>query len=257
MRLFCIGHKAPLITPNLLYTHISPVVIAGTSQLIIPDDKFGARFHGSILSEYTQLLGLAEFLKDAPAFEKIYIFQYRKFISFRPGLQLSINQPYSYASPPNEGVELFPRPDEFLTLGDALLLGPAIKIRSIAHHYAQFHLVEDFSKFIFSLKSLNKFTGKRCEEFINCDLLLPAPSLGVIRVDIFLRHMQILRAVWENFSSNFSINHRGYQRRLGGFLLERLHSFLLYEEVSINQTIQAHHGYQIVISDSPSIAQTI
>jgi hypothetical protein len=256
MKLFCIGHKAPKFLIDLPYTHVSPVDFFGINQLIIPDDIYGKNYHGSILSEYTQLFGLAEFLKDASSLEKFYIFQYRKFISFRPGAQTSTNQPYSYACSSEEGATLFPSPDEISTLGDALLVGPAIKIRSIAHDYSERHFVEDFSKFVLSLRSLNEFDEKRCEDFINCEMLLPAPSLGVSRVDIFLKHMSILKLAWEHFCNHFSISRDGYQRRLGGFLLERLHSFLLYEEINIKKNFVVFQGYQIVISNSLIIEQT-
>jgi hypothetical protein len=157
----------------------------------------------------------------------------------------------------DEGGTLFPTKDEFSSLGEALLLGPAIKMRSIAHQYASHHLVEDFSKFILSLNSLNGFNEKRCENFINCEILLPAPSLGVTRVDIFLKHMAILKLTWEHFSNHFSISRDGYQRRVGGFLLERLHSFLLYEEINFLKNYAAFQGNQIVISDSLFIKPTI
>jgi hypothetical protein len=238
------------------YTHVSPVVYPGINQLIIPDDIYGEKFHGSILSEYTQLFGLAEFLKDSSSSEKLYIFQYRKFISFRPGASVSANVPFVYACSLDECGTLFPTKDEFSRLGNRLLSGPMVKIRSIAHQYSSYHLVEDFCKFILSLNSLNGFDEKHCENFINCEILFPAPSLGVTRVDIFLKHMAILKLAWEHFSNHFSISRDGYQRRIGGFLLERLHSFLLYEEIIVKKNYAAFQGNQIVISDSLIIEPT-
>ena len=87
-------------------------------------------------------------------------------------------------------------------------------------------------------------------------MLIPAPSLGVTRVDIFLKHMNLLTLAWKHFSNHFSIFRDGYQRRLGGFLLERLHSFLIYEEINVKQNFVAFQGSQIVISDSLIIEQT-
>ena len=119
-------------------------------------------------------------------------------------------------------------------------------MRSIAHQYSSAHLVEDFSKFILSLNSLNGFNEKHCENFINCEILFPAPSLGITRVDIFLKHMAILKLAWEHFSNHFSISRDGYQRRVGGFLLERLHSFLLYEEITVKKNYRRNY-YKIIL----------
>ena len=257
MKYYCIGHKVPIFSPDSPYTHVSPVVCQEINQLIIPENLYGEKFHGSVLSEYTQLFGLAEFLKDSSGSEKLYIFQYRKFISFRPGIKRSKNQPYSFACSPEEGGTLFPSKVELSKLGEALLTGQAIKIRSIAHQYSEAHLVEDFSRFILSLYSLNGFDEKRCENFINCEMLIPAPSLGVTRADIFLKHMAILKLAWEHFSNHFSISRDGYQRRLGGFLLVRLHSYLLYEEINIKKNYSVFQGHRITIADSLIIQKTI
>jgi hypothetical protein len=257
MKLFCIGHKAPLFSIELPYTHVSPVLCCGIKQLIIPDDSLGVNYHGNILSEYTQLFGLSEFIKNQSSSEKIYIFQYRKFISFRKNHQISTNLPYSFICSPKEATDLFPSEIELSGLGNHLLVGPTIKLRSLADNYGRSHLIEDFSKFILSLSSLIDFDTKRCEKFIDCPMLIPAPSLGVTRVDVFLKHMSTLKAVWSHFSNHFSINRDGYQRRVGGFLLERLHSFLIYEDVNINNNFDCIQGHQIIISNSPIISPTI
>lgn len=257
MNLYCVGHRAPIFTINTSYKLVSPFSCPNIDQLIIPDDALGEFFHGKILSEYIQLFGLAEFLKNNPKNEKFYIFQYRKFISFNQSPQISANQNYSYVSSPTDATTLFPTPDELHSLEGRLLLGPALKIRSIAHHYATFHLTEDFTKFILSVSTLSDFNSKLCKEFIDCELLFPAPSLGVTQVDLFLKHMSILKSAWEHFSNNFYKNRDGYQRRVGGFLLERLHSFLIFQDIHVYGNYKATQGFQIVINNSPLIAQTV
>lgn len=257
LKYYCIGHKPPTFLHSESYIHVSPNVFPGLNQLIVPDDLYGDKFHGSVLSEYAQLFGLAEFLKNVSISEKFYIFQYRKFISLQPGHQRSTNVPYVFSSSPEEGSRLFPSKDELSRHSEKLLFGPAVYIRSMAHQYSLNHHVEDFSRFILSLNSLDGFDEKRCDNFINCELLIPAPSLGVTCTDIFLKHMAILKLAWEHFSNHFSTSRDGYQRRVGGFLLERLHSFLLYEEINIKKKYSVFQGHQIVISDSQIIKPTI
>ena len=253
MKYYCIGHKLPTFIVSESYIHVSPNVYPELNQLIVPDDLYGEQFHGRILSEYTQLFGLAEYLKDAPRDEKFYIFQYRKFISLRQPTTLSANLPHAYACSSTESALFFPSQNELSRLGDELLLGKIIgNIGSIAEFYAANHDVNDFSAFMISLYSAVGFNEQRCKNFINYQILLPAPSLGVFKVDIFLKHMEVLKMVWTHFAEHFFVARNGYQRRVGGFLLERLHSFLICEEV-INKIYNVAHGNQIVVSDSLEI----
>lgn len=257
MKYFCIGHRAPLFRPSALYTHVSPIAYSELQQIIIPDDAFGLKYHGSILSEYTQLFGLAKILQGSPKDDKLYIFQYRKFLSLIKGSQLSSNMPYVYACSANEAENLFPYHLTLQSLDADFFIGEPIQLNSIAHQYALSHRVEDFSAFIYSLSKINGFNERRCMDFIYSKMLLPAPSIGLFRVGAFLEHMHILQVVWEHFSSNFYVSREGYQRRVGGFLLERLHSFLILEEIECKRLASIKQGYQIVISDSLEIVPTI
>jgi hypothetical protein len=236
---------------------VSPIVLQELEQIIVPDDIFGPKYHGSILSEYTQLFGLAGILEGSPKDERIYIFQYRKFLSLMKGSQLSSNMPYVYACLPEEGEKLFPSHLDLQGLMDEFVIGQPIQLNSMAHQYALSHRVEDFSAFIYSLSKINGFNERRCMDFIYSKMLLPAPSIGLFSIGAFLEHMHILQIVWEHFSSNFYVSREGYQRRVGGFLLERLHSFLILEEIECKRPVSIKQGYQIVISDSLEIVPTI
>jgi len=250
MKYYCIGHRPPIFSPSEPYIHVSPNVYPELNQLIVPDDLYGEKFHGHILSEYTQLFGLAEYLKDARRDEKFYIFQYRKFISLKQPTTLSTNQPYAYSASSTESVLLFPREDELLGPMSDVLVGTGItNFGTINEQYGRCHNINDFSAFIASINSVEEFDEQFCKRFINYPILLPAPSLGVFRVDIFLKHMELLKVVWAHFAEYFFVARDGYQRRVGGFLLERLHSFLICEEVS-NNIYNIAHGNQVVVSDS-------
>ena len=250
MKYYCIGHKPPIFKPRESYIHVSPNIYQELNQIIVQDDLYGSKFHGRILSEYAQLFGLAEFLKDAPKHEKFYIFQYRKFISLRQPTVSNPNSPYPYSCNTDESNLFFPSQDELSKLGNELLLGKVLgNLGSLAEFYAVNHNVNDFSAFIISLYSAAGFDEQRCKSFINYQILLPAPSLGVFRVDIFLKHMEVLKMTWGHFAEHFFVARDEYQRRVGGFLLERLHSFLICEEIT-NNIYTVAHGNQVVVSDS-------
>ena len=80
------------------------------------------------------------------------------------------------------------------------LIGPAIKVRSLAHNYASSHLVEDFTNFCVALKTLPNFNDERLSKFVNCKIFLPIPSLGSIPSDIFIEMMGELRDAWGEFA---------------------------------------------------------
>ena len=64
MHIFCVSHKPPVFEAPLSYTHVTPKTYGGVDEVIVTDDKYGDAFHGRILSEYTQLFGLAEKLSE-------------------------------------------------------------------------------------------------------------------------------------------------------------------------------------------------
>lgn len=253
--LFCIGHRPPEFQPPHPFVHVSPVPSPCPQALLIPDDSLGERWDGRILSEYTQLFGLAESGALADL-EAVYIFQYRKFLALTPGPRVATNIPYAHAASAAEAEALFPAPAELGRLGSALLIGPALRIRSLAHQYARHHLVEDFAAFAAALAMLPAFEPQRLARFIAGGVLLPAPSLGLVPVALLLDQLRTLRQAWQMFAAHYYVPREGYQRRVGGFLLERLHSFLLVEAISAG-AVQAARGHQIIVSTTPEIQPTL
>jgi hypothetical protein len=260
MKAFCIGHKPPCFQLSQPYTLVSPESFAVPNIFVIPDNYFGDLFHGSVLSEYTQLIGLAEFFKisNADLNEKVFIFQYRKFISLKKTLSVSTNNPWTFTANSFEAQRIFPSLNELDKLPCTYLLGPCVNFsQSLAKSYAISHIIEDFVGFCIALRSVPGFTAKRCALFLNCEILIPAPSLGVTTIGKMIEIMDILKAAWYEFASNYYTPRSGYQRRVGGFLLERLHSFLLYEFFFIQGNKYALSGNQITVSETPHVEVTI
>ena len=256
MRLFCVSHKPPAFKVPTSYTHVTPKTYNGNREIIITDDKYGESFHGKILSEYTQLFGLAEELSKEKEVSTIHIFQYRKFLSILQPQRLSTNCITNYATREDEAKKLFPSEAEMERLSGQYLIGPAIKVRSLAHNYASSHLVEDFTNFCVALKALPNFSDERLSRFIYCEIFLPIPSLGSIPSDIFVEMMGELRSAWKEFAGRFYQPREGYQRRVGGFLLERLHGYLLYENIK-RKRISVQQGFQNVVTDKDYVEQSI
>jgi hypothetical protein len=255
IKYFCIGHLPPLFEPAEPFVFVSPNPKQQLASLVIPDNSLGPALDGKILSEYTQLFGLAEHSMITEELPRMYVFQYRKFISLSPGYTQASNVPYAYASKPSEANALFPRHSDLSALGGLGLVGPICQVRSLVDQYVKHHFAEDMCAFCATLTRVDGFDPSRIARFINCPLLLPTPSLGLVDAEIFLDHMKILRSAWELFAADFFQKRTGYQRRVGGFLLERLHSFLMTELLE-GGDYAATLGFQIIVSDNPMIVPT-
>ncbi len=238
---------------------VCPATFGIAGELVVPDDCYGPGFHGSILSEYTQLFGLADHLAqlaEKPA--NVYLFQYRKFVSCASGSRRSSNVPHAFASDPAEAREIFPGPEVLAGLPGQLLTSPALKLeRSIALQYAIHHLVEDFAALAVACSLSGVLDPNRIGRFINCPIMFPSPALCLMPTPVFLEMMSTLRKVWQAFVPHFLQKREGYQRRVGGFLLERLHGFLLLDHVTSLPVERTTVGRLVIVSESEVVQPTV
>ena len=79
--------------------------------------------------------------------------------------------------------------------------------------------------------------------------LIPSPALCLVDVPLFLQHMQRLRQVWLAFCNGGAVAREGYQRRVAGYLLERLHSQLLCEALRDGSQAEVGLGHRFVVLD--------
>lgn len=243
-------------TPGLPFSFVTSNRNIRSDSIIIEDDHFGATYSGSILSEYTQLFGVARRLLDAQTHGQLYLFQYRKFISLRTPSLRSAYMPYAFTADRSEAERLFPSADEMDSLEGAILTGEyydlsATNLRTVAGQYAAAHLAEDFAGMVATLSRLKGFSDDKCDRFINGPNLVPAPTLGCFPIDVFTSHMTLLSAVWQHFHRHFFRPRSGYQRRVGGFLLERVHSFLIQETIRDRPDLIHRVGAQVIVSEGP------
>jgi hypothetical protein len=256
MQLYCIGHREMEFDPRLPFSFVTPNQNIRNDSIIIEDDRFGAVYSGSILSEYTQLFGVARRLLDAQTDGQLYLFQYRKFISLRTPSLRSAYMPYAFTADRAEAERLFPSADEMASLDGTILTGEyydlaETSLRTVGGQYAAAHLAEDFAGMVATLSRLKGFSDDKCDRFINGPSLIPAPTLGCFPVDVFTSHMTLLSAVWGHFYRHFFRPRSGYQRRVGGFLLERVHSFLIQETIRDRPDLSHQVGAQVVVSEGP------
>lgn len=255
MRLYCIGHKPPEFRLDTPFTFISPNTYPGFKQMVVPDDSYGPAYDGRILSEYTQLRALAEKLEQDGSDEPIHIIQYRRFLALREPRRVASNLPYAHAVRASEVPALFPSRSELAALDDERLVCPALGMSALAIHYAMFHPADDIAAFALALHEVDGFDRQRCREFLRCRYHFPAPSLGIMRPARFIGQMQVLMAAWAVFHAHYFVPRDGAQRRVGGFLLERLQSFMLYEEFASGE-VEPVYGHLAIVSETDDIVAT-
>jgi hypothetical protein len=62
--------------------------------------------------------------------------------------------------------------------------------------------------------------------------------------------MDILKRVWNIYALNYQIRRDGYQRRASGYLLERLHSYLLCKWLMDNTEPNIQLWQRYVVTDA-------
>lgn len=233
MKLICIGHHEPLFDIHQPFRMVSSVPLDLPNAELIPDDIWGERYDGRVLSEFLQLFVLAEQL-DAADDEPIYLFQYRKFImpARTPDIPLG-DTGVSYT--PDEAAKAFPSRDVL-----AALRGPivgAIMPFDVAQQFAANHAASDFVCFSMALRDSGLFSNSETIEFVRGQFLIPSATLGIFPTSTLVRHMGILRKVWEVYRDRYYVPRTGYQKRVGGYLMERLHSFLILKDAAEAQAL--------------------
>lgn len=219
----------------------------------VSDDWGGAPLDGRVLSEYCQLFWLSNQLINGNTDKRFLVLsQYRKFISLKPGNIRASNVPYSFIATSQDALDLLLSDSQIRRLLDnqkRCITGPVLKVGSIIQNYARYHVLSDFLRFCDQMLLTRQFNPDFVARFTSCSSLIPAPSLGLHPLTEFLSDMANLWKVWQNFYHASYVKREGYQRRVGGFLLERLHSFLIYERMMHNPD-QHFIGHQYVVVES-------
>lgn len=228
LKIYCIGHTKPVFTPSTEYEMLCPFSLGMTNEIVIDDERFGQSIDGGALAEYSQLFGLYDLLSSGDiAADNLFLFQYRKFISPNKGGADSV-WPWIRVIESEEASSVFPDMEMLESLTSRIMLGPLCQMTSsMASSYAILHVIDDFVLFTAACATSDYLTESDIKTFTTSRGLFPSPALCYINVELFMLVMKILKDVWNEYHRNFLIKRDGYQRRTAGYLLERLHSYLL------------------------------
>jgi hypothetical protein len=92
--------------------------------------------------------------------------------------------------------------------------------------------------------------------FLTGSVLIPTSSIGTFRSTTLRQILKTLKEAAEFRKTCHFIPRVGYQRRVLGFLLERLNSYLILDRIRSGLS-DANFGHHIIISDGPLIKWTV
>jgi hypothetical protein len=259
--LITVGHRQPSfkLLPNEIFVGQYSDA-PSTKSFSIMDDALGEIFSGKVLAEYFYLFYI--FLSgqfEAIQTDYCYLSQYRKFVSTIPGSRRPPGMQHLYSSGPAEA-DTYRLSENAIVRRLSLrreLFGPVFDLRlSLLDNYAKKHLVGDFVAFAISMSKSGIFSESEISRFLKINYLIATPSLGLLKTRDLISDLYKMRVVWRHFYAHFYMPRPGYQRRVGGFLLERLHSFLILQRISLGLSDPIDFGYQFVVSEGDSALPT-
>ncbi len=252
----CLGHVS---FPQKYLKHVdlfvSPNVLGGpVRNAVVPDNTYGPNGHA--LSEYGLLLWLYKNIDViAPNYSFIRIFQYRRFVSpvHVDGVK-STNGPWittiqekdlqhcDFCFDRNVSEEIYNSPVNFQG--------------GVLTQYANNHVLQDFLNFTNYLIEIGVFSALDACAFLRMERFVPACNVGVFRKENFKMLYHYIEKASGFLQSPIFVIRDGYQRRSMGFLLERFHSFMIFQFISQNLSAETF-GFNLMLSDTPLVSSTV
>jgi len=228
LKSFCIGHTAPLFRPDTHFKMVCPFSLGLPGELVVDDNRFNINVDGATLAEYSQLFALSEMIQAGEVVaDELFLFQYRKFLSPNFGGAASVS-PWIRVLRPDEGVLVFPTLEQLTNVNSRIIVGSIFDLgESISCNYARVHVIEDLVMFSAACARNPLLSPEDIRSLASIRGIIPSPALCFIQTDLFIKTMNILKETWVEFSSHYFFKREGYQRRVAGYLMERLHSVLL------------------------------
>ncbi len=251
---FALGHKFPFKSINEIADYcLSPVPCSGATRLlVIPDERLGVV--GQSLSEYSQLFWLAENIRGlAPEATHVRIVHYRRFCSTEPPDPKFRNayQPWASMLGDEDARDLLKRQVKIPASGFLFNTPATFGDGGVLKQYAQYHELEDLLLFASYLTASSKMSKEQVIKFLTRSEIVPSCNIGTFPVQYFVDQMVQLGSAAEFMFHHRYINRAGYQRRNMGYLMERLQSHLIIDDIE-NQRAPFSFGSNVILSEDPA-----
>ena len=207
------------------------------------------------LGEYYYLFALADYLVSSSEITNVVIAQYRRMV-INQDLGSVSNKPNTKVVKPDLADKL--TLNRFIPVENGLMLGKPIEMQEmIIGNYARNHYLEDLLSFTATLIREKLLDQNQANNFLTNRFLIPCPSIGFMTTRLFVDQVHKLRCAVNVFVKASYKRREGYQRRTLGFLLERLHSYLLISALRDSSVRErASLGYRIVVTNDETIQGT-
>jgi hypothetical protein len=212
--------------------------------------------HGYTLSEYSALFALCRRLREEnkePS--RLILTQYRKFVANHDIGTASENMPYVNTIPDNKC--LLSRNDLEPLNGNILVSRPLDLKMRVLDQYSKVHILRDLMAFVCDAIGRGVISNTEAKDMIDSRFIIAAPSLGCYDGKSFVEIFTALEQVAVYFLARNYQPRSGYQRRVLGFCLERLHSYLLLKRLGFPNLRTENFGWQVVVSNTATVQPTI
>jgi hypothetical protein len=249
LRLF-IGHKPPEfgVWPGFTYC------AQKSASFTLPTDEKLDQLSSDVLSEYHSLFLLRRALVERGVTDGcITICQHRRFVLNSPRGEVAVNLPSSWligakAAAALDTSLLAPREGNFL------IASPMSMPSTVLDQFHVHHPLRDLLRFFADLMDARLISAADVHNILNMKLLIPAPSCGTFSIEAFHEIYALLEQCVAAWHSGGYQPHLGYQKRITGFLLERLHSYLLISHMThICVNFETAVGYTTVVAEGNRI----
>lgn len=248
---YCIGHTLPLFEAAIPFEMLCPKSLGISNEIVIRDDRFAGVVDGGELAEYSQLFGLHDRILSGDIFiDNLFLFQYRKFISTTLGGVPSVS-PWIRVLTAETVAGVFPSMEQLESISARLAVGSVFDFgESISSNYARVHVIDDFVMFMAACAESGALSKEDIKSFSTFRGIIPSPAVCFLHVDVFVKIINLLKIVWNSYSPHYHVARSGYQRRVAGYLFERLHSFLLCKWLLDNSEPDIQVWQRYVVSDA-------
>jgi predicted O-linked N-acetylglucosamine transferase (SPINDLY family) len=247
---FFIGHKPPDFGLWPGFTYCSQK----GGDFVLPHDRELDELTSDVLSEYHSLFLLRrQLLAQGVSEGNITICQHRRFVLNLPLGDAAVNLPSSRTieAPVAAALDtalLAPREGHFL------IASPMHLDHTVLDQFHLHHPLRDMLRFYSDLLDAKLLSAADVHSILTMKMLIPAPSCGTVTVQAFMEIYGLLEKCVAAWHAGGYQPREGYQRRITGFLLERLHGYLLIchlinAGLEVEQTI----GYTTVVSEGNRI----
>lgn len=252
-----VGHRRPEFPLWPDWQFVTPAPEQGTDFRLTegrlrphgPDDQ--------LIGEYFFLFALARQLRTAAPGGLVTFAQYRRLVANASIGMPSPNHPWTRVIDRGTAASL-----DATTLtaprAKGFLVSSGMPVPSVLLQFAVHHPARDLARFLSDAVDAGVLDDREATNVLTLKYLIPAPSTGTFPLATFIDTCRILERATYAFVEGGYRPRDDYHRRIIGFCLERLNSYLVLRELTrLGIDLKDATGQQLTIADDALIQATV